>query len=60
MNTKLEDKIEYTNALLSFSLTLLYAISTYFPSPVIPGFVYVELPILTLLSLDWLLFFYMS
>ena len=60
MQSKLDDKIEYTNAGLSFLLTLLYAISTYFPNGEIPGMVYFELPILLLLTLDWLLFFYMS
>lgn len=60
ISTKLEDKIEILNAVLSFTLTLIYAISTYFKSGTVPYMVYFELPILLLLLADYLFLFYIA
>ena len=58
--SKLEDKIEIANAVLSFALTFLFAISAQYENPIIPYMIYIELPILLLLAVDYFLFFYIS
>ena len=45
---------------MSFILTLLYAISTYWENSIIPNIVYFELPILLYMLCDFLLNFYIS
>ena len=61
MNTRLDDKQEFSNAILSLILCFIFAIETYFvPGEPVPGLVYVLLPILGLLSFDWLLNLYIS
>lgn len=45
---------------MSFILTLLYAISTYWENSIIPHIVYFELPILLYMLCDFLLNFYIS
>jgi hypothetical protein len=45
---------------LSFILTLLYAISTYWEHSIIPNIIYFELPILLYMLSDFLLNFYIS
>jgi potassium large conductance calcium-activated channel subfamily M alpha protein 1 len=58
--SKLSDKLEFVNAILSFILTLLYAISTYWENSIIPNIVYFEMPILIYMLSDYLLNFYIS
>ena len=59
--TRLDDTQEYINAILSLILCLIFAIETYFPpGEPVPGLVYVLLPILSLLTLDWLINLYIS
>jgi hypothetical protein len=58
--SKMSDKLEFVNAILSFILTLLYAISTYWENSIIPNIVYFEMPILLYMLSDFLLNFYIS
>lgn len=59
--TRLDDKQELVNAILSLVFSLIFAIETYFPKgEPVPGLVYVFLPILSWLTLDWLLNLYIS
>jgi len=59
VTTRTEDGIEFINAILSFILTIFFALDTY-PNGTSGVIQYIELVIVIYLSADYLLFFYIS
>ncbi len=60
VTTRTEDAIEVANAALSFLMAMFYALDTYFQDGTPLVIQYIELVIVIYLSLDFLLFFYIS